>query len=41
MADNSTTLNVRGLLTKKPFTRIMPDGHYDHGYTWKDRKSVV
>lgn len=40
MADNSTTLNVRGLLTKKPFTRIMPDGHYDHGYTWNELSEV-
>lgn len=23
---------LRDLLTKKPFTRILPDGHYDHGY---------
>jgi len=22
---------VRDLLTKKPFTRVMPDGHYNHG----------
>lgn len=42
MADNitQTQLNVRELLTKKPFTRIMPDGHYDHGYTWNDVSEV-
>ena len=34
MEDNTTTtkkIELRELLTKKPFTRIMPDGHYDHG----------
>jgi hypothetical protein len=42
MADNITQaqLNIRELLTKKPFTRIMPDGHYDHGYTWDDVSEV-
>lgn len=27
---------LRDLLTKKPFTRILPDGHYDHGYRWNE-----
>ncbi len=27
---------LRELLTKKPFTRICPDGHYDHGYVVGD-----
>ena len=42
MADNitNTKLNVRELLTKKPFTRIMPDGQYDHGYTWNEVAEV-
>ena len=43
MADNitNTQLNVRDLLTKKPFTRILPDGHYDHGYTWNEVSEVA
>lgn len=33
MAENFTqTQQLRDLQTKKPFTRILPDGHYDHGY---------
>ena len=38
MAENTTNtqLNVRDLLTKKPFTRILPDGHYDHGCIWNE-----
>jgi len=42
MADNitQTQFKVRDLLTKKPFTRIMPDGHYDHGYTWNEVSEV-
>ena len=34
MAENTanTDVKLRDLLTKKPFTRILPDGHYDHGY---------
>ena len=35
-----TKKQLRDLLTKKPFTRIMPDGHYDHGYTWNDVSEV-
>ena len=27
---------LRDLLTKKPFTRILPYGHYDHGYRWNE-----
>lgn len=27
---------VRGLLTKRPFTRILPDGNYNHGYLWNE-----
>jgi len=43
MADNitQTQFKVRDLLTKKPFTRIMPDGHYDHGYIWNDVSEVA
>lgn len=43
MADNitNTKMNVRELLTKKPFTRIMPDGQYDHGYTWNEVAEVA
>ena len=33
---NSGKQQVRKLLTKKPFTRILPDGHYDHGYVWNE-----
>ena len=39
MADSitiETKKQLRGLLTKKPFTRILPDGHYDHGYVWNE-----
>ena len=31
-----TNVKLRDLLTKKPFTRILPDGHYDHGYVWNE-----
>lgn len=31
-----TSVKLRDLLTKKPFTRILPDGHYDHGYVFND-----
>ena len=31
-----TNTKLRDLLTKKPFTRILPDGHYDHGYVWDE-----
>ncbi len=31
---------LRDLLTKKPFTRILPDGHYDHGYVLNDVSEV-
>ena len=31
MATSIDNNRVRDLLTKKPFTRIMPDGHYSHG----------
>lgn len=27
---------MRDLLTKKPFVRIMPDGHYSHGERWTE-----
>ena len=27
-----TKKELRGLLTKKPFTRVLPNGHYEHGY---------
>lgn len=32
---------MRELLTKKPFTRIMPNGHYDHGYMTNDVSEVA
>lgn len=43
MADNinQTKLNVRDLLTKKPFTRILPDGNYDHGYVLNEVSEVA
>ena len=31
---------LRDLLTKKPFTRILPDGHYDHGYVWNELSEI-
>jgi len=36
----NTKKQLRGLLTKKPFTRILPDGHYDHGYVWNDLQEI-
>lgn len=36
----NTKQQLRGLLTKKPFTRILPDGHYDHGYVWNDVQEI-
>ena len=42
MADiTNTQFKLRDLLTKKPFTRIMPDGHYDHGHTWNEVSEVA
>ena len=32
----TTNKKLRDILTKKPFTRILPDGHYDHGYVLND-----
>lgn len=32
----TTNRRLRDILTKKPFTRILPDGHYDHGYVLND-----
>lgn len=32
MAENNANIRIKELLTKKPFTRVLPDGHYDHGY---------
>jgi len=40
MSDNKNNLNLRELLTKKPFTRILPDGHYDHGYTFGEVREM-
>lgn len=42
MADINTNTNfkIKDLLTKKPFTRILPDGHYDHGYVSDDVSEV-
>ena len=32
-----STKKLRGLLTKKPFTRILPgDSKYEHGYVWNE-----
>lgn len=31
---------LRDLLTKKPFTRILPDGHYDHGYVFNEPTEI-
>lgn len=36
MEASKVKLPLRELLTKKPFTRVMPDGHYDHGDRWDD-----
>ena len=41
MADNITQPKLRELLTKKPFTRVMPDGHYDHGYVYDNNKEIT
>ena len=43
MTDNNiqTQFQLRELLTKKPFTRILPDGHYDHGYVWNEVSEVA
>lgn len=35
-----TNKKLRDLLTKKPFTRILPDGHYDHGYVFGELSEV-
>ena len=35
-----TQNELRGLLTKKPFTRVIPDGHYDHGYVWDAAQEI-
>lgn len=42
MADTTTNQGemLRDLLTKKPFTRIMPDGHYDHGYVMNEMQEM-
>lgn len=32
----ATASAMRDLLTKKPFVRIMPDGHYGHGERWSE-----
>lgn len=32
---------LRELLTKKPFTRVLPDGHYDHGYVMSNDVSEI
>ena len=33
---NDTQHKLRDILTKKPFTRILPDGQYEHGEFWGD-----
>ena len=35
-----TKKQLRELLTKKPFTRILPEGHYDHGYVRNDVSEI-
>ena len=35
-ATKAIKLPLRELLTKKPFTRVMPDGHYNHGERWSE-----
>lgn len=35
-----TKKQLRQLLTKKPFTRILPDGHYDHGYVSNELSEI-
>ena len=34
--ENGTKPQLRELLTKKPFTRILPDSSYEHGEFWDD-----
>lgn len=34
--EKATKKFMRDLLTKKPFTRVMPTGHYDHGDRYND-----
>jgi len=41
MAENITQPKLRALLSKRPFTRIMPGGQYDHGYVDNDDKETV
>jgi len=41
MAENITQPKLRELLTKRPFTRVMPDGHYDHGYVHDNDKEIT
>lgn len=41
MAENITQPKLRELLTKRPFTRVMPDGHYDHGYVYDNDKEIT
>lgn len=36
----NTKNELRGLLTKKPFTRILPNGHYDHGYVFNNTSEL-
>lgn len=35
-SEEEATPKLRDLLTKKPFTRVMPEGHYDHGVRYGD-----
>ena len=37
----TTNKKLRDILTKKPFTRILPDGHYDHGYVLNDPSEMT
>jgi len=41
MTDSKNQFNLRDILTKKPFTRVLPDGHYDHGYVWNDVSEIA
>lgn len=41
MTDSKNQFKLRDILTKKPFTRVLPDGHYDHGYVWNDVSEIA
>ena len=41
MTDSKNQFKLRDILTKKPFTRVLPDGHYDHGYVLNDVSEIA